>query len=83
MQRGEVFCAPVDIFLNKKNPYQLDIIFITQERKDLIEKKGIFGAPDLVVEILSEDRNYDLVKKKSVYEQSGVKECWVEDPETK
>jgi hypothetical protein len=40
-----VFCAPVDLFLNKKNAYQPDIIFITQERKDLIEKKGIFGAP--------------------------------------
>lgn len=37
----------------------------------------------MVIEILSDDRNYDLKKKKQIYEQSGVKEYWVVDPETK
>ena len=42
------------------------------------------GAPDLVIEILSKgNRKYDLKDKKDVYEQSGVKEYWVVDPETK
>ena len=83
MQAGEVFCAPVDVFLNRKNAYQPDILFIDKNRREIIEKKGINGAPDVVIEILSTDRNYDLKKKKSVYEQSGVQEYWVVDPETK
>jgi Uma2 family endonuclease len=82
-QVGEVFFAAVDVYLNRKNAYQPDILFVSNERKNIIERNGIFGAPDLVIEILSEDRNYDLKKKKSVYEQSGVTEYWVVDPETK
>ncbi|MEJ7829009.1 MAG: Uma2 family endonuclease, partial [Segetibacter sp.] len=83
MQTGEVFCAPVDVYLNTKNVYQPDIFYISNERKEIIKNRGIFGAPDLIVEILSEDRNYDLKKKKTFYEHSGVKEYWVVDPDTK
>ncbi len=82
-QLGEVFFAPVDVYLNRKNAFQPDILFVSKERGKIIEKKGIYGAPDLVIEILSEDRLYDLKKKKAVYESSGVKEYWVVDPETK
>ena len=83
IQAGEVFCAPVDVFLNRKNAYQPDILFVAENRREIIEKKGINGAPDVVIEILSTDRKYDLKKKKLVYEQSGVQEYWVVDPETK
>ncbi|MCW3107729.1 MAG: Uma2 family endonuclease [Segetibacter sp.] len=82
-QLGEVFFAPVDVYLNRKNAYQPAIFFVSGDRKNIIERKGISGAPDLVVEILSEDRNYDLNKKKVVYEQTGVTEYWVVDPDTK
>ncbi len=80
---GEVFFAPVDVYLNNKNVYQPDIFYISNEKKETIKNRGIFGVPDSIIEILSEDRNYDLKKKKLVYEQSGVKEYWVVDPETK
>jgi Uma2 family endonuclease len=80
---GEVFFAPVDVYLNNKNVYQPDIFYISNEKKEIIKNRGIFGAPDLIIEILSEDRNYDLRSKKTVYEKSGVKEYWVVDPETK
>jgi Uma2 family endonuclease len=83
MKSGEVFCAPVDVYFNEKNAFQPDIFFVSNERKDIIQKRGIFGTPDLVIEILSDDRSYDLKKKKAIYEQSGVKEYWVVDPETK
>lgn len=82
-QLGEVYFAPVDVYLNRKNAFQPDIFFISNEKKGLIKRKGIYGAPDLVIEILSDDRKYDLKKKKTVYEQSGVREYWVADPETK
>ena len=79
---GEVFDAPIDIYLGEKEVYQPDIIFISKERVSIIGKKYIEGAPDLVIEILSESTAYnDLKKKKKVYESSGVKEYWIVDPQ--
>jgi Uma2 family endonuclease len=44
----------------------------------------LFGAPDLVIEVLSpETRNNDFGAKKYAYEKYGVKEYWLIDPETK
>lgn len=80
---GEVFFALVDVYLNNKNVYQPDIFFIAAENSNIIKDRGIYGAPDLVIEVLSADKNYDLVTKKAVYEKHGVKEYWVVDPLTK
>ena len=52
----------------------------------LRENTGIFaggyaeGPPDLVVEILSGNRSRDLVYKRRVYGEAGVREYWVVDP---
>ncbi|MEJ7681203.1 MAG: Uma2 family endonuclease [Segetibacter sp.] len=81
---GEVFCAPVDVYLNERNAFQPDIFFILNERKDIIKENGVYGDPDLIIEILSKgNKKTDLIKKKNVYEATGVKEYWVVDPETK
>ena len=48
---------------------------------DIIKDDGIYGAPDLIVEILSQrTRKNDLGYKKDVYEKYGVKEYWIIDP---
>ena len=52
--------------------------------KDIIQKNGIHGAPDLVVEVLSpgtakNDRGY----KKDLYEKCGVKEYWIVEPDAR
>ena len=80
---GTTFCAPVDVYLNNKNVYQPDIFFIAAENANIIKDRGIFGVPDLVIEVLSSERNYDLITKKAVYEKCGVKEYWVVDPISK
>jgi Uma2 family endonuclease len=50
----------------------------------VIHEDGIHGAPDLIVEVLSKGtKDFDLTKKKKVYEKSGVKEYWVVDTQTK
>ena len=82
---GEIFHAPIDVFLDENNAFQPDIIFISKENSGhLIQGGGFEGAPDLVIEILSPfNKSRDLVTKRRVYERTGVKEYWIVDPVTK
>ncbi len=81
---GEILDAPCDVYLDSENVIQPDILFISKERLNIIGEKNIQGAPDLVIEILSESSAYrDLVKKKKIYASFGVKEYWIVDPEEK
>ena len=81
---GIVLYSPIDIYLGEEDAYQPDMIFISKQRQEIIKKDGIYGAPDLVVEILSPSTAYyDIKKKFKVYERYGVKEYWIEDPEMK
>jgi len=80
---GEVVCAPMDVYLSDEETYQPDIIYISNANRGIIGER-IKGAPDLVIEILSESTAYyDLKHKKNVYESSGVKEYWIVDPKEK
>lgn len=46
-----------------------------------IKKRGCFGAPDWIVEILSPSTaKKDHQDKFDLYEESGVNEYWVVDP---
>ena len=79
---GEVFDAPCDVYLDNDNVVQPDILFISKERLNIIGEKNIQGAPDLVIEIISESTAYrDFVQKKKLYAKSGVKEYWIVIPE--
>ena len=81
---GIVLYAPIDVYLEKTETYQPDIVFVTQERLGIIKPEKIEGAPDLVVEILSPSTAYyDLRKKYRSYEKHGVREYWIVDPEEK
>lgn len=81
---GIVLHAPLDVYLDETETYQPDIIFISNERLNIIEEKCIKGAPDLVVEILSPNTGYyDLRSKYKVYEKKGVQEYWIVDPQVK
>ena len=78
---GTILFSPIDVYFEKHETYQPDIIFVSKERKEIIGEKKIEGAPDLVIEILSESNAYyDLKHKKNIYEKYGVKEYWIVDP---
>jgi len=78
---GEIFDAPYDVHLDNENVVQPDILFVSKERASIIGEKNIQGAPDLLIEILSEGTAYlDLVRKKKLYARFGVKEYWIADP---
>ena len=44
-----------------------------------VSDRMIEGGPDIVIEILSTDRNRDLVRKRQVYEEAGIPEYWIFD----
>ena len=78
---GKVFFAPVDVFLGEKNAVQPDIFFISNQRTDIIHEEGVYGAPNIIIEVLSPgNKNADLIKKKSVYEEFGVNEYFIVNP---
>lgn len=81
---GLVFNAPIDVVLSDFNVLQPDLIYIAKPRLGIIKKTGIFGSPDLVIEILSPSTvARDREIKKAVYERFSVQEFWLVDPETK
>ena len=57
-----------------------DITYLRFEKLNLIRGSFVEGVPDLVVEILSTDRNRDLVMKRAWYANAGIPEYWVVDP---
>jgi Uma2 family endonuclease len=79
---GEVFQSPVDVFLDDYNKPQPDLIFVSNEKKSIVTNDGIMGIPDLIVEIISPTSVIrDRIEKKNLYEQVGVREYWLVDPQ--
>lgn len=78
---GSIYYAPFDVVFSEENVVQPDIIFVSKERKNIITKDNIKGAPDLLIEILSPKIGYrDKEIKRKLYFKYGVKEYWIVDP---
>ncbi|THF72625.1 Uma2 family endonuclease [Cohnella fermenti] len=76
----EVFMAPLDVILSPTNVVQPDLILVHRSRLDIVKLRGIEGAPDLVVEVLSPgSRKRDRVRKAAIYARHGVPEYWIVD----
>lgn len=75
----QVFAAPTDVFL-ESGVVQPDLLIVCDPAK--VSSRGIEGAPDLVVEILSPATGQkDLTTKRWLYEAAGVPEYLVVYPE--
>ena len=82
----KVFIAPFSVRLNVNTSddtvVEPDILIVCDESKR--DGKGIVGAPDFIVEVLSPSTaGHDLVTKFRLYQRSGVREYWTVDPERK
>jgi Uma2 family endonuclease len=78
---GVLYDAPCDVIFSDADIVQPDIIYVSNERAGIITDKNIRGAPDLLVEILSESyRRNDEVIKRDLYERHSVDEYWIVDP---
>jgi Uma2 family endonuclease len=79
---GRLFVAPLDVLLAVGTVVQPDILYVSPARTSIVMDKHIAGAPDLVVEVLSEgSRRLDEKTKLRAYEAHGVAECWYVDIE--
>ena len=79
---GRVYIAPFDVVLSDLDVVQPDLLFISNERADIVTRANVRGAPDLVVEIRSPSTaNRDWTVKRDLYAKYGVKEYWVVDPD--
>ncbi|WP_342748674.1 Uma2 family endonuclease [Flavobacterium faecale] len=84
-----LFSAPFDVrLLDKKKStndsevftvVQPDLCIICDDNK--LDQRGAFGAPDLVIEILSPGNSKKELKYKfDLYEEAGVLEYWIVNP---
>ncbi|MCI6885683.1 MAG: Uma2 family endonuclease, partial [Lachnospiraceae bacterium] len=72
--------APVDVQLDQddRTMVQLDVMIVCD--RSIITLKGIFGAPDFIVEVLSPStRKKDMSIKMMKYMEAGVREYWMID----
>ena len=79
---GRVGIAPLDVILDAEAALivQPDVMFVSTGRLSIIRNQ-IWGAPDLVVEVLSDGNEaYDRGQKLGWYRQYGVREYWLVDP---
>ncbi|HUM82178.1 MAG TPA: Uma2 family endonuclease [Lachnospiraceae bacterium] len=75
------FIAPTDVQLDcdDKTIVQPDV-FVVCDRNKLQNGKRVFGAPDLIIEILSDStKNRDMYLKSEKYRKAGVREYWLVD----
>lgn len=78
---GEILFSPVDVVLTPRRVVQPDVLFVSQSRKSIIQNH-VNGVPDLAMELISEGSwQRDRVQEKALYEQSGLPEYWIVDPD--
>ncbi|RVT98274.1 Uma2 family endonuclease [Mucilaginibacter limnophilus] len=81
---GEAFISPCDVYLdNEQSVVQPDIIFLKAGNDHMVQRKGIYGSPDLMIEILSSNKKYDREEKYALYQRNGVAEYIMIDSDTK
>jgi Uma2 family endonuclease len=78
---GKVVTAPVDMVLSPHRVTQPDILFISEARLNIVSTV-INGPVDLAAEVISlGQRQRDRIEKRDLYEQYGIREFWLIDPE--
>ena len=59
--------------------YAPDVTVILPGNPGVVRDRMVEGAPDIVIEVLSADRNRDLVRKRQVYAEAGIPRYWICD----
>src|SRR6266849_2549289 len=79
---GKIYTSRVAYRLGPKQGPEPDIGFVPKELEFTRRRGYIDGPPTLAIEIVSPDSvARDYVQKRAVYEQAGVGEYWILDPD--
>ena len=79
---GEVLVAPFEVELTEDSAVQPDVLVILADRSSHLTRKRLMGAPSLAVEVISyTSKRTDRLQKRRLYQDEGVPEYWVVDPE--
>jgi len=86
----KLFAAPFDVRLAKKGEKDNEVYTVVQPDlcvvcdADKLDERGCWGAPDLIIEILSPGNSKkEMLNKYELYEEAGVREYWVVRPDYK
>jgi Uma2 family endonuclease len=78
---GEILTAPIDVVLSEHRVVQPDIVFLSSDNLDRA-RDVIHGPVDLAIEVISVGtRHRDRIEKRDLYQQHGIPEYWLIDPE--
>lgn len=76
-----VLTAPINVQLSESDVVVPDLVVVASDN-DIITDTRIIGAPDVIVEIRPPStRKNDGSLKRRLYEQTGVPEYWIVDPD--
>jgi Uma2 family endonuclease len=79
---GRFLLAPTDVILAATTVVQPDLVFVGNNRSQVVTTRGVEGAPTLVVEILSPTTHkIDRVTKAQLYARYQVPHYWLIDPD--
>ncbi len=80
--RGELAQEPNLYLPDVEEVYHPDLVYVSQARQRMCVNDGIYGAPDVVCEILSPNtRTRDRYVKLPVFQAAGVGHIWLIEPE--
>jgi Uma2 family endonuclease len=73
--------APIDVILSSKEVRQPDLVILLRTHLHQLTRRGVEGAPDVVIEILSPSTaKRDKMSKMVSYAKHGIPEYWIVDP---
>ena len=70
----------IGVALSERRAPTPDIVYLRAARMHLIRGSFVEGIPDLVAEVLSQDRAKDLTRNRQWYAEAGIPEYWILDP---
>ena len=76
---GRIWTSPIDVILDRERALvvQPDVIVVLNDRLQIVSDR-VWGAPDLVVEVLSPQPRIGRREERIAwFAEYGVRECWI------
>jgi len=82
--RGAILAQPTGTVLGQHTVVLPDLLVVLNENRSICREDGVYGPPDLVIEIVSPgSATRDFHTKREIYAAQGVREYWVVDPKAR